>query len=78
MALIAICLWVVSAWLLMVSLTAKQSWPAAYGLIAVGVPIVIWLGWSMGWLWAAGGVAVMMLVLRWPLIYSVRWLKEKL
>ena len=75
MALIALCLWVVGAWVLMVTLTAKQSWPAAYGLIAVGVPLTIWLGWSMGWLWALLGVTVMALVLRWPLRYFGRWLK---
>ena len=77
MALIALCLWVVLAWLLMISLTAKQSWPAAYGLIAVGVPIVIWLGLSMGWLWALLGLAVMGAVLRWPVVYGWRWVRGK-
>ncbi|MEM7490913.1 MAG: DUF2484 family protein [Pseudomonadota bacterium] len=75
MALAALCLWVVVAWGLMVALTASQSWPAAYGLMAVGVPILIWLWLSMGPLWAGLGLAVMMLVLRWPVRYFGRWLK---
>ena len=75
MALIALCLWVIVAWLLMVTLTARQSWPAAYGLIAVGVPIVVWLGLSMGWVWALVGTATMGAVLRWPVIYFLRWLR---
>lgn len=75
MALVALCLWVVVAWILMVTLTAKQSWPAAYGLIAVGVPLVFWMGWSMSVWWALLGVAVMALVLRWPVRYFGRWLK---
>ncbi len=76
MALIALCLWVVLAWLLMLVLTAKQSWPAAYGLMAIGAPILVWIWISVGPLWAALGLAVMMLVLRWPVIYFGRWLRR--
>ncbi|SFJ53714.1 DUF2484 family protein [Jannaschia pohangensis] len=75
MAVIAMCLWVIVAWVLMLVLSAKQSWPAAYVLIAFGVPIVIWLGLSMGAVWAIGGAVTMGLVLRWPLRYFLRWLK---
>lgn len=78
MALIALCLWVVLAWLLQTLLTARQSWPAAYGLIALGVPVVVWLGRSGGWIWGAVGAGVMLLVLRWPVIYLGRWLRGKL
>lgn len=78
MPLIALCLWIVLAWLLMVVLTARQSWPAAYGLIAIGLPVVVWLGWSMGWFWAGVGAGVMLLVLRWPVIYLGRWLRGKM
>ena len=77
MALIALCLWVVAAWLLMVTLTARQSWPAAYGLIAVGLPLLVWLGMSMGWGWALVGAATMALVLRWPLRYLLRWMRGR-
>ncbi|MEL6587270.1 MAG: DUF2484 family protein [Pseudomonadota bacterium] len=76
MALIALCVWVVVAWVLMVILTAKQSWPAAYCLMAVGAPILVWLWLSMSALWAGLGLAVMGLVLRWPVIYFGRWLRR--
>ncbi|MEM7711029.1 MAG: DUF2484 family protein [Pseudomonadota bacterium] len=75
MALIALCLWVVVAWLLMVTLTSKQSWPAAYALITLGVPLVVWLWLSLGPGWAALGLVVMVLVLRWPVRYFGRWLR---
>ncbi|WP_298433937.1 DUF2484 family protein [uncultured Jannaschia sp.] len=78
MALIALCLWVVLAWVLQTVLTARQSWPAAYGLIACGLPLVAWLWLSMSALWALLGLGVMALVLRWPLRYAVRWLKARL
>ncbi|UWQ17180.1 DUF2484 family protein [Jannaschia sp. M317] len=77
MALIALCLWVVLAWVLMLTLTARQSWPAAYGLIALGVPLVIWLGVSMDWLWAGVGVLTMGVVLRWPVRYAWRWVRAR-
>ncbi|MCK0166052.1 DUF2484 family protein [Jannaschia sp. S6380] len=77
MALIALCLWVVVAWVLMVVLTARQSWPAAYVLIAVGIPILVWLAQSSPWL-ALLGLVVMASVLRWPLIYLYRWARTRI
>ncbi|WP_170125315.1 DUF2484 family protein [Jannaschia seohaensis] len=78
MALVALCLWVVVAWVLMVVLTSKQSWPAAYGLIAVGVPLLVWIWVSQGWVWALIGAGVMGSVLRWPLRYGWRWVMARL
>lgn len=77
-AFIAACLWVLIAWVLSIVLTAKQSWPAAYGLIAIGIPILIWLGISMGWTAAGVGFVVGCVVLRWPVIYAGRWIKRRL
>ena len=77
MALIALCLWVVAAWALQVVTTAKQSWPAAYGLIAVGMPLLVWLWLSMGWVWVVVGLGVMASVLRWPLRFAWRWLRGR-
>jgi hypothetical protein len=76
-ALVALCLWVVAAWLLMISTTAKQSWPAAYGLIAVGLPLLGWLWVEGGPLQAAVGLIVMGSVLRWPVRYVWRWLRGR-
>lgn len=77
MAVIALCLWVIVAWVLSLVLTAKQSWPAAYVLIAAGVPI-LWLLWVQIAPWAAlGGFVVGCVVLRWPVIYLGRWIKRK-
>lgn len=71
-AFIAACFWVIAAWRLSVVLNAKQSWPAAYALIAACVPILIWLRLSAGWGTAAVGFIVGCLVLRWPVIYAGR------
>ena len=76
-SLIALALWVVVAWLLSVLLKPRQTWPAAYGLIAVGLPIVLWIWVSHGWPMALLGFGVACLVLRWPLIYLGRWLRGR-
>lgn len=78
MAVIALCLWVVSAWVLQTVLTARQSWPAAYGLILVGLPILVWVALDDGWWMALVGLLVMGSVLRWPLRYLGRWIGGKL
>lgn len=76
MALIALCLWVVTAWLAMITLKARQTWIAAGFLIVTGLPIIVWLGWSMGWGWTLLGLSVVALVLRWPVIHAGRWLRR--
>ncbi|CTQ32394.1 DUF2484 family protein [Jannaschia rubra] len=73
MAGVGLCLWVVAAWVLMVTLRGRQTWYAAGGLIVTGVPLLVWLGRSMGAGWLLVGVAVLALVLRWPLRYALRW-----
>lgn len=77
LAIGALCLWVVLAWGLEQALTARQSWPAAYGLMALGAPLLAWLWIGLGPWWAALGLAVMGLVLRWPVRYAGRWIKAR-
>ena len=54
-----------------------HHWRFAYGVIAIGVPILIWATYENGpWvgllLFLAGAS-----VLRWPLIYLWRWIKGR-
>lgn len=54
----------------------RFHWPAAVGLIAVGIPLLGFATWQMGPWWGmallAGGVSV----LRWPVYYAMRWLRR--
>lgn len=55
-----------------------RHWRAAYGLVAVGLPIVAGVMWQHG-LWI--GLMVLlagMWILRWPVIYLGRWLRRVL
>lgn len=76
--LAALSLWIVTAWLLSVILKPRQTWPAAYGLIAIGLPLLFWIFQRHGSLVALAALAVGCLVLRWPLIYLGRWLRKTL
>ncbi|NBZ87036.1 DUF2484 family protein [Stagnihabitans tardus] len=74
MSIVAGCLWVVLAQVLSMFPSRDYHWRAAYGLMALAVPVVAWLWVSQGW----GAVAVFALaagsILRWPLRCGVRWM----
>lgn len=76
--LAALSLWIVVAWLLSMILKPRQTWPAAYVLIAIGLPLLFWIFQRHGPLVALLAFGVGCLVLRWPLIYLVRWLRARL
>lgn len=67
-------LWLVAANVIAMFPSRRQHWPAAYALIAIGLPL-------LGWLLAVDGVWAALLVaaagasvLRWPVRYLGRWL----
>lgn len=70
-------LWLVVANVVAMLPTRDQHWSAAYVLIAVGIPVLGWVTWDSGPVW---GFALLLMggsVLRWPLIFLVRWLRRK-
>ncbi|MEM1351450.1 MAG: DUF2484 family protein, partial [Pseudomonadota bacterium] len=54
-----------------------NHWRNAYALIAIGIPILGFVTWQhgpwVGMLVLAGGMSV----LRWPVVYSWRWIKRR-
>ncbi len=70
-------LWLIVANLVAMLPTRDHHWSAAYALIAAGIPLLGWVTWESGPLW---GVAVLVMgcsVLRWPLVFLLRWLRRK-
>ena len=45
----AACLWLIVANVIAMFPSRDHHWRNAYGLIAIGLPIVIWVGASVGW-----------------------------
>ncbi|TYB80921.1 DUF2484 family protein [Maritimibacter fusiformis] len=75
-SLIAACVWALTANLIAMFPSRRQHWPAAWGLIAVGIPIVGWVTWQSGPLIGLVVLAAGMSVLRWPVRYLVRWVRD--
>lgn len=75
-SLILACLWAVLANLAAMLPSRDNHWRRAYGLIALGIPLLGWVTYQNGpWI----GLLVLgagMSVLRWPVIYLARWLRR--
>ncbi len=71
------CIWLVTANVLAMIPSKDNHWQRAYVLIAFGVPVFFWLWWSNGLLLAIIFLFAGMSVLRWPVIYLVRWIKRQ-
>lgn len=76
---LALCLvWLIAANLIGMLPSRDKHWRVAYGLIAIGVPL---LGWAT---YEAGPVVGLLLlgaavsILRWPVVYMWRWLRRQL
>jgi len=70
-------LWALIANVMAMFPSRDNHWTNAYGLIAVGIPIVGYVTWQHGpWI----GLLVLaagMSVLRWPVIYFTRWIRGR-
>lgn len=76
LSLILACFWAVIANILAMTPSSDNHWRNAYALIAVGIPIIGYVtaqhGPWTGLIVMAAGCSV----LRWPLIYLMRWLRQ--
>ena len=75
-SLTAACVWALIATLIAVG-PSRWHWPAAWVLIATGVPVLGWVTYENGPVWGilvlAGGLSV----LRWPVKYLLRSLRSE-
>jgi hypothetical protein len=78
LSLAAACLWSVVATLIAMLPSKDFHWRAAYGLIAVGIPIVGWVTYENGPIWGILVLAAGSSILRWPLIFLWRWVRRTL
>ncbi|WP_197915639.1 DUF2484 family protein [Thiosulfatihalobacter marinus] len=71
-------LWLLAANVRAMFPSRDNLWRFAYGMIAIGVPILIGVAVQNG-IWMALLVLVMAAwVMRWPVIYLTRWIRRQL
>ena len=76
-ALGAACLWLIAANFLAMFPSRDHHWTNANALMALGLPILVWVWWLNGWLMAALVLAAAGSVLRWPVYFLIRWIRRK-
>nr|WP_175582166.1 DUF2484 family protein [Phaeobacter sp. HF9A] len=69
------CLWIIAANVLAMIPSRDNHWRRAYVLIALGIPILGYVTFENGPWWGLALLAGGMSILRWPLIYVLRWLR---
>lgn len=78
LSLIIACVWIVLANVLAIVPSKDNHWRRAYVLIAMGVPILGWVIFDKGALIGLIVLVAGMSVLRWPVIYLMRWIRRQL
>ncbi len=76
-SLILAFLWVIVANAIAMLPSRRNHWPAAWALIAAGVPLLGWVTYENGPLAGMLALVAGASILRWPLIYLWRWLKGR-
>lgn len=69
------CLWLIAANVIAMFPSRDHHWRNAYGLIALGLPLLVWIFVVAGGLMAAVFLVAGASVLRWPVYFLARWVK---
>lgn len=77
LSLVLAALWGLSANVIALLPSRDYHWRAAYGLIAIGIPILGYVTWQNGPLIGLLVLVAGMSILRWPVIYLGRWMRRK-
>ena len=77
LSIVLACGWFVLANVLAMIPSKKAHWPQAWGLIAVGIPILGFLAFEHGPWIGLLALAGAMSILRWPVIYLGRWMRGR-
>ncbi|MEM8692645.1 MAG: DUF2484 family protein [Pseudomonadota bacterium] len=77
-SLVLACLWAFAANVIAMLPSKDYHWSNAYKLIAIGIPILGFVTWQHGPWVGLLVLAAGMSVLRWPVVYLTRWVRDKL
>jgi Protein of unknown function (DUF2484) len=76
---LALCLaWLIAANVIAMFPSRDKHWRVAYGLIALGVPLLGWATWELGPVVGLLLLAAGASLLRWPVVFLWRWLRRQM
>jgi len=75
-SLICAALWLLAANVMAMIPSRDNLWQRAYLLIAVGIPLLIWVTVQNGYWVGLIALIAGMSMLRWPVMYLARWAKR--
>lgn len=78
LSLIALFFWLFAANVAAMVPARDNHWRRAYGLMALGGPLLIWVAWENPWWVSLLAVGAAVSILRWPVVYSWRWIARKI
>lgn len=76
LSLILACLWIVLVNVAAMFPSRDNHWRFAYGMIALGIPLLGYVTYQNGPYWGLAVLLAGMSVLRWPVIYLARWARK--
>lgn len=71
-------LWLIAANLIGMLPSRDRHWRAAYGMIAIGVPLLGWQTWTAGPIVGLVFLAAAASILRWPVFFLWRWVRKRI
>ncbi len=77
-SLVLACLWAVLANVIAMFPSRRAHWPAAYVLIAAGIPLAGYVTYENGPFVGLVVLAAGVSILRWPVIYLSRWMRMQI
>ena len=77
-SVILACLWVIAAHVIVLFPSRDKHWRISYVLVTVGLPILVYVIYQNGIVLGLIVLAGAMSILRWPVIYLMRWLRRVL
>lgn len=77
-SLLLMCVWALTANVIaMFPSPKRRHWPAAYALIATGIPLLCFVAYENGIWIALACLLAAASVLRWPVWYLWRWIRQR-
>ncbi|MEX0301532.1 MAG: DUF2484 family protein [Leisingera sp.] len=70
-------IWALTANILAMIPSRDNHWRRAYVLIALGIPLLGYVTYENGPWWGLAVLLAGMSVLRWPVIYLTRWVRQR-